>query len=254
MKTKRIVFFIVLIMAICGERLMADAKNEKWNLNLESGWILPGYNTVQIPRDTGTRFSLKNDLNLPGKLYYRLRISWQFLRRHSFSALFAPLSLTADGRLPVPVDFADKHFAGGDEVTATYRFNSYRLTYRYRLIQKARFKLDIGFTAKIRDAEISVRDQSQEASKTDLGFVPLIHLNVQWKWTDRWGLKFEGDALASPGGQGRAEDLALQLNYSLSPEWRFFAGYRFVEGGADVASVYNFAWIGYVSAGFEFAF
>jgi len=44
------------------------------------------------------------------------------------------------------------------------------------------------------------------------------------------------------GGPGRAEDLALKVRYDLGDRWSLAAGYRTVEGGADVDEVYSFAW------------
>lgn len=53
----------------------------------------------------------------------------------------------------------------------------------------------------------------------------------------------DADALA--GGPGRAVDASLKLTYDLNENWGLRAGYRTVEGGADVDSVYNFAWLNY---------
>ena len=44
---------------------------------------------------------------------------------------------------------------------------------------------------------------------------------------------------------GRAEDVALKLGYRATQRLSLHAGYRMVEGGADVASTYNFAWLHY---------
>jgi hypothetical protein len=44
------------------------------------------------------------------------------------------------------------------------------------------------------------------------------------------------------GGPGRAIDLALKIGYDINDRWSVTAGYRTVEGGADVDEVDNFAW------------
>jgi hypothetical protein len=244
---------MVLFGLAAGSVWASEDATKKWSLEGEGGWIIPGYNVAQIPRETGTRISLKNDLNLPGRAYYRLRLNWRWRRRHTASILVAPLTLPADGALPVPVRFAGVDFAAGAVVDATYRFNSYRLTYRYTLVDKPKVRFGVGLTAKIRDAEISLRDGVREGKKTDLGFVPLLNLHLEWRWTPTWGLVVEADALASPGGQGRAEDAALAVTHTVSSAWQMRAGYRIVEGGADVESVYNFALINYLFAGFRFS-
>ena len=52
----------------------------------------------------------------------------------------------------------------------------------------------------------------------------------------------------------RAVDLALKVGYDFNDHWGITAGYRTVEGGADVDEVYNFAWLHYavVSVGLAF--
>ena len=64
----------------------------------------------------------------------------------------------------------------------------------------------------------------------------------------------EGDALAAPGGQGRAEDILLALVYDVNDTVSLKAGYRLLEGGADVGEVYTFAWINYFLVGMTVSF
>ena len=48
--------------------------------------------------------------------------------------------------------------------------------------------------------------------------------------------------------------MALKVGYDFNDRWRVTAGYRTVEGGADIEEVYNFAWFQYavVSGVFRF--
>ena len=39
--------------------------------------------------------------------------------------------------------------------------------------------------------------------------------------------------------------MSLKVSREISPRWSLAAGYRMVEGGADVEEVYNFAWLHY---------
>ena len=229
------------------------ASGEKWLVDIEGGIVTPGYNDVQIPNnDTGTRFSLKNDLDIEQKAYYRLRLSYRLGKKHALSLLYAPLSLNAAGILAVPVNFEGVHFDRGSSVTALYRFNSYRLTYKYQLVSKPKFDFWIGFTAKIRDAEVKLKTDTRESSKTNVGFVPLLHVYLEWKWGKRLGFLFEADALAAR--QGRAEDVAAAILYHLGRNTKLKFGYRFVEGGANVDEVYTFAMINYFYGGLIFSF
>jgi len=198
------------------------------------------------------RKPVSEDLDIAAKAYFRLRLSYAVSRRHELSLLYAPLTLKASGLLPAAVNFEGVLFPAGAAVDGIYTFNSYRLTYRYRLLDKPRLRLDIGLTAKIRDAEIALASTALSASKTNVGFVPLLHVRLDWDWTGTLGLLCEIDAAAAK--QGRAEDVLLALTWRVSPQLRLRLGYRFVEGGADVDEVYNFAWIHYLAAGLAFVF
>jgi hypothetical protein len=243
-----IVFVVLLATAVSGQA----GENRRWTAELEGGGVFSGYSDVRIPNLGGTLFSLSEDLDVAAKAYYRLRLSYALSRRHELSLLVAPLTLKATGRLPGAIFFAGVLFPKDAAVDGIFTFNSYRLTYRYRLLDKPRLRLDIGFTAKIRDAEIALAAPALSASKTNVGFVPLLHLRLAWDWNAKLGLYLEADAAAAK--QGRAEDVLLALNWRLSPQLQMRFGYRFVEGGADVDEVYNFAFIHYLAAGLIFNF
>jgi hypothetical protein len=85
-----------------------------------------------------------------------------------------------------------------------------------------------------------------------LGFVPLVHLDGEYRMAERWRLHFNIDGLGAP--QGRALDLSLKAKYDLSKNWTVAAGYRMLEGGADVDKVFTFAWLHYATASISFGF
>jgi hypothetical protein len=222
-------------------------------LELEAGPIWQSRNDVQIPNDAdGTRFTLVDVAGNGPWAGARLYATWNIARRHSVRLLAAPLSYTESGLLPGPVDFAGEAFSPDESVSATYRFNSWRIGYRYRITDRERLRLWIGFTAKLRDAKIALEQGELSSEDTDLGFVPLLAFAGDWEFAEGWHglLDFEGLA----GGPGRAFDVSLQLRRTLSDRWDVGAGYRTVEGGADVDEVYNFAWFHalVVSAAFRF--
>ena len=218
----------------------------------ESGAVFTGYNDVQIPDDTGTRFSLSQDLSANPAWFYRLQAGADF-GRHSVSLLFAPLVVSSEGRLDEAVDFAGSSFPAGTELTGRFRFNSYRLTYAYTFYESSTLSLAAGLTGKIRDASISLEGGGEEAKRSNLGFVPLVHLKGHWRFRPAWGLLVEGDGLAAP--QGRAEDFFAGLTWAAAPGLTARAGYRILEGGsAGGGSVYTFSLFHYVTAGLRYAF
>jgi hypothetical protein len=225
-----------------------------WFFDVEGGYVWPGYIDVRIPNDTGTLFSLTDDLPAESKFVYRLRLGCQFHPKHSVSVLFAPLSLNAQGSVDKDISFNGDFFPANTDLRAFYKFNSYRLTYRFDFINSEKWKVGLGLTAKIRDAEVRLEDDEKRSSNTDFGFVPLLNFRVAWIFSRKMSLLLEGDALASPGGQGRAEDVLIALFYRLNNSVSLKAGYRILEGGADVESVYNFTLLNYVIVGAVFRF
>jgi hypothetical protein len=224
----------------------------RWSLDLETGAAFNGLNDVAIPGDTGTRFSLTESFDVKPALFYRLRLTYALGRRHQISALAAPLIFRGSGPAPQAIYFYGTDFAAGAPIQATYRFNSYRLTYRYGLVDSEKWKVGIGFTAKIRDAAIRLESGTVRPERTDVGFVPLLHFRVEHILSARTALLLEGDALAAP--QGRAEDVLAAFLYKFSDALILKAGYRIVEGGADNDQVYTFALIHYASLGLLFHF
>ncbi len=216
-------------------------------IEVEAGPVWQSRNDVQIPNDqAGTRFSLVDLVGTGPQPAGRLYVTWNISRRHGLRALAAPLSYTETGMFDGPVNFAGETYQPGVPLDATYKFNSWRLSYRYRLVDRERLSLVMGFTAKIRDAKVELRQGGTSSKKTDVGFVPLLHAAADWRFARQWRLEFDFDGLA--GGPGRAFDVALKLKYDLGDRWGLAAGYRTVEGGADVESVYNFAWLHYAVA------
>ncbi len=247
--TKSTVFTII---SVAIGLLLPAAVQAEWQLDFESGVAASGYNDVRIPGNSGTLFSFSRDLDTDPAAFWRLRISRTFGEKHTLSVLIAPLRLKAEGRFNRDVHFAGEVYASNIPVEAKYRFDSYRLTYRYDFHRRDRLRLGIGFTGKIRDAAISVEGDGRKSEKTNTGFVPLVNFRAQWQMSRRIGMLLEGDALAAP--QGRAEDVFLGLVVDGSENLQFKSGYRFLEGGADNDEVYTFAMINYLTIGATWAF
>ena len=231
----------------------AEARTPRLQLELEGGAVWQSRNDVQVPNDaSGTRFSLVDAIGEGPWPAGRFYATWNFNPKHGLRLLLAPLSITEPATLSGPVDFAGGSFAPGVPTEATYKFNSWRLSYRYRFHEGARWTWWVGFTAKIRDAKISLEQADVAAEKTDVGFVPLLHISGSWRLGHAWALELDVDALA--GGPGRAEDASLKLRRGFGERWSLAAGYRTVEGGADVDAVYSFAWFHYAVMSVGLAF
>mgnify|MGYP002623037003 FL=1 len=233
-------------LAILAVPAAAPAPSVPLEIELEVGAVWQSRNDAEIPNDgTATRFALDEVTGAGPWPAGRVYVTWHVAERHAVRLLWAPLSITERGSLPGPVDFAGASYAAGTPVEARYTFNSYRATYRWRFHTGDRSRAWLGFTAKIRDATVALTQGSVASRKDDLGFVPLLHLAARRELGDAWDVSVDVDALG--GGPGRAIDAALELGFDVDDRWSMRAGYRTVEGGADVDSVYNFAWLHYAA-------
>lgn len=217
-------------------------QRSSFEVEFEGGATWQSRNDAEVPNDgTATRFSLVDVAGSGPWPAGRLYLTWHLNDRHGLRLLLAPFSLTETGTLEDAVRFAGADYVAGAPTEATYTFNSYRLAYRWRFHVGRRATAFLGLTAKVRDATIGLQQGSTTSQKDDLGFVPLLHLAADWRISPGWQLSLDSDALA--GGPGRAIDAALKLGYESENGWSVRAGYRTVEGGADVESVYAFAWL-----------
>ena len=221
-------------------------------IDLESGVVFTGYNNVRIPGDAGTLFSLKTDFDANPTAFIRLRAGYTIKSRHTISLLYAPLMVKSDGSTNKQIDFEGVTFPSNSFLDASYKFNSYRITYRYDMVKRPKFEFGLGFTVKIRDAEIALQSQGLSASKANVGFVPIINFRLHWKMNENIGILLDGDALAAK--QGRAEDVLLAGTYKFSDHFLVRCGYRILEGGSDGNEVYNFALFHYASVGIIYTF
>jgi hypothetical protein len=243
---------VLLAAVVTSSAAPAALAQERWRFDFENGAAISGYNDVAIPGNTGTRFSMTDDLTSDTEYFWRVRADFRFAPKHVLSGLIAPLTINSSGTFHAPVDFAGATFASGIPTDGTWTFNSYRVTYRYEPWRKDTWMFGFGVSVKVRDAVIRLESNGQSAEKTDLGVVPLINFKFERRLGNRAAFLLEGDALAAP--QGRAEDVFAGIVVDAGKQWSIKAGYRFLEGGADNDEVYTFAAVHYVAAGVVFRF
>ena len=219
----------------------AEAQDaSRFGIALETAAVWSQRNDVRIPPDTGTEFSVVDLIGRGPGGAVRVEATVELNERHGLRFVYAPLRVTGRGAPASPIHFAGEQFAP-DPTDAEYQFDSYRFTYRYRVHDGDTWRWNVGFTGFVRDARIALAQAGATAEDTDVGFVPLGHLSGEARLARRWGLRLEVDGAAAP--QGRAFDVLATLEYRPAARWTIAGGYRLIEGGADVDTVYTFAWL-----------
>ena len=230
--------------------LAQDGK--KLSVQIEGGAVWQTRNDVRIPNNSGTEFSLVDALGKGPFGAYRVEAAFDVNERHGFRFVLAPLSIEDTAVLDREVLFAGAAFQPGTPTLASYRFSSARFTYRYRFYRGNTWSWKVGFTGFIRNARIALAQGSNAAEDTDVGFVPLAHLSGEARISEKWKFLLDFDGIAA--SQSRAFDVAAKLGYAITDHWNVSFGYRTLEGGADVESVFNFAWLHFTVASLRYTF
>ena len=211
------------------------------DVQIEGGTVWFSRNDVRIPGDDGTQFNM---LDLTGNgpdPCVRIYATYAFNDRHALRLTIAPLETDGTGTLTRSTTFRNTTFAANVPTKGTYRFNTYRLTYQWRLHQTERSRWSVGAAALVRDAAITLEQEGRKQSRDDLGLVPLLHLGGRFYCTEKVSIVLDLEGAWSP--MGRALDAALKTRYDFDSGWHVSAGYRTLEGGADNDDVYTFAWL-----------
>ena len=215
------------------------------DLKVSVGATFQAKNDVQIPNTSeGDRFALDDITGTGPWPAARLEALWDFNSKHGVRILLAPLSYSETGDISAPIRFAGATFNADQPVRGEYRFNSWRLGYRYQLRDTSQWDAWVGATLKVRDAQIKLTQGDTSSQDDNIGLVPLLYLAGEYRFNNRWSASADMDALA--GGPGRAIDVGLALNFRPVEAWQFGVEYRALEGGADTDRVYNFAWFNYL--------
>jgi hypothetical protein len=236
--------FIGVLASLGAAVAHAQETPNRFRLWVEAGVAYQSRNDVQIPNDaSGTRFSIRDAVGDGPFPAVRVDFTWALGNRQELRFLVAPFGFEEQGTLPGTVNFNGGTFNGTGPTQITYRFDSYRATWRYDVVDDDAWTLKLGITGKIRSAEITLAQNGVRASKTDLGFVPLLHAYAERRLGERWRAVLDFDGLASP--QGRAIDIAALVGYDVTRNLTLAAGWRMLDGGADNDTVYNFARFNY---------
>lgn len=229
-----------------------SAIGETLRVDVEGGMLWATRNDARIPGNTGTRFDLADLTGAGPDPYARLHVTWEFAPRHVARLTLAPIDVDGSGRPEQDTLFEGATFTAGEPTQATFKFNTYRATYRWLARRNERWEWGLGAALLVRDAKIELRQGDLRRTNDNIGLVPLLHLYGAVRLNG--GFEVTLDAEGAGSTQGRALDAAVHLARSWPSGWRAAVGYRTLEGGADNDSVYTFAWLHFasISVGYRF--
>lgn len=232
----------------------ATDRVKRVSVELELGAAQLRKNELQSPNDaSATRFDLARVLGTSSTQgTARVTVKIPTAGGDEWLAVYAPLTFKGSAALGQTVVYEGSSFSGAPQTSASYRFDTYRLTWRRPVIESTETTVRLGVTGLVRDAAISLSQPGVSASRSNTGLVPLLHGSVERRLGSRVSLIGDVDALGS--GQGYAVDLSLRAQYAIDKSWAVSAGYRMLDGGADNDTLYNFARIEWLTLGVRRSF
>jgi len=144
-----------------GPVLRADFGFCEYVINLQGAAVFTEKNDIRIPGTAETKFSLADDLSADTAYTGRLEAGYIHNAKDYFGIVVAPLSVDSHGRVDRNIDYAGTTFAAGTDLKATFRFDSYRLTWRRKLVSCDDLDVWLGVSGNIRDAAITVEGEGR---------------------------------------------------------------------------------------------
>jgi hypothetical protein len=252
--SERVLAGIICSLALlsCPEAARGQTPPPLVSVEIEGGAFGFTRNDVRDPGDIGTPFTFRS-LNAVGPTAcFRVYVEISPSPRHTFRVLVAPLEVSGTGALDRSTFFETSTFAPAVPTKGIYKFNNYRVNWRYTLRDRERWKLQLGAGVLVRDAKIELQQGALQVADTDVGVVPVAAFTARYRASPRTHLVFDFEGLGAK--QGRALDGSLKVVHDLTPHVQIGAGYRALEGGVDVKSIYNFAFIHYAVASIGYWF
>jgi hypothetical protein len=161
--------------------------------------------------------------------------------------------MSSSGEVNRSIAFGGEEFPANTPLSAEYKINSYRLTYRYYLIHGRRFQAGLGFTADVKKSFITLEGDDIKAEETDTSVSPLVDFSAYLSLTRNLGIVLEANVLALLT-EGRTEDVLFALQYRLNNLINLQMSYRMLEGGIDKTDIYNFALLNHFAVGTSISF
>ena len=113
-----------------------------------------------------------------------------------------------------------------------------RATVRYTWFSHPSWDIKIGLSTTLQPGSSWQRFFSSTPDHLRVGALPTMHLSGQSRLADRWLLSINAEGLHTPRGQGL--DMDLRIDYSLSPTFALFGGYRLTDSTGEGQDVYGF--------------
>lgn len=238
-------YTLTAIMAIFCLMLFSQSG---WEIRIMPQLAIGANNSVQRPNnEEGTLVNLNSYFERKNRVLFSPRAELEYTyKRNHFIGTATFLKDEFEGVAPDDILYNGELFEQGLNLTTRYKFNTYRIGYRYRIVDTETLAFELGATMLIRDAFISMQNIEQRSMFSNVGVAPLISYYFSWMPADKLFLLTTGDGFAVKAG--RAIDLFAGVKYQFTNRISANMGYRLLDGGSDGDRLYTMAFYNYISA------
>jgi outer membrane protein W len=197
--------------------------------------------------DEEVSVSFEKDLNVTDASFFpELSIAYEFNERHMLG--FSYVSLHRDGTntrisQPFEIDWIDDNVYEvqvGADITTTFNYDVYRLTYGYKVLHRDAFDLslnaglhiipiELGFSGTLAACVDGQCDSSQARAVSSSVTAPLPNFGLTgvWRFYPRWNLTANAQYFYLKVDQftGSLLDVNASVNYNLTDAWSVGMGY-----------------------------
>lgn len=234
--------------------LVTEIGQSQINFFIESGSTHIAQNDV-TDGQTGDVISYPNNLNIKTIPNLRTGLRW-VNNRHIYSLNLILFQFNKTSMLDTPKVYDGFNFEANQEIRSLYRFNAYRISYTYLVINQPNFRLGGGITLNIRQGKIQFENEEQLKETLDNGLpvVPLLNVYGHYRFHKNINL-FVGSDFFYAGPPGNIYDLILGVRLFIHQQISVYTGYRGYGGAGDVPEIiYNKLWSNTVPIGIQWTF
>lgn len=212
-------------------------------------------NIITAPSSTGTPFDLASFKEVGEPISTSVgNFDWYIGKRHTLTVGLAPYEQRDEGAFGQPTNFNGVIFPANTPIVSRWRHFEGWVNYAYEFFPESDciFKLGAGLTYQYTDLEIVTQDGSLYSEVKDSVFLPLAHLNLGYRITDRWTIETAVNGIYLD--EDRYIDASLETGYMLSKRWRAALGVAIYDRNIETSELTeNFRYTGvYLSLGYYF--
>lgn len=159
--------------------------------------------------------------------------------RHELGFSIWPMEARDSGSVVSPIVYKGVTFPAYAPIKSEWLLYDLRLRYRYEFFPSTPLIFMAGGGAMLQYHIVGLEsaDESRKVKEDDLTVVPMLHLKLGWRMSEKVSLYLNGDGGWMPNNW--FVDGGAYLNYRFGKQWDFTVGYQYFARDIDPGEVQN---------------